>query len=232
MFGDCHQVQQGQAGHRSEIEFMGHRITRDGLHVDPAKVTAISKMQPPTNFGELRRFMDMANYFARSMSRLTDTMRPLHNLLKMDMPCLGSHTQKTPFDAVNVMLTQDPVLAFYNPSKEQVLKNDASEYGLGSVLLQDGKAVAYTDRSLSCAEHRYAQTEKEMLSVLFGLSKFHHYGYDRYVKVVADHKPLVAIRAKPLGKSPKRLQHMLLMSQRYTSRRYIILHSNRRSCHI
>ena len=65
---------------------MGHRITRDGLHVDPAKVTAISELQPPTNLGELHRFMGMANYLVRFMPRLTNTMQPLHNLLKMGVP--------------------------------------------------------------------------------------------------------------------------------------------------
>ena len=97
-----------------------------------------------------------------------------------------------------------------------MLENDASEYGLGSVLLQDGKPVAYASRSLSSAERRYAQIENEMLSVLFGLSKFHHYTYGRDVTLVTDNKPLVTIRAKPLGKAPKRLQHMLLKSQEYS----------------
>ena len=48
-----------------EVTFMGHRITKEGLRVDPAKVSAISEMQPPTNINELRRFMGMANYLAR-----------------------------------------------------------------------------------------------------------------------------------------------------------------------
>ena len=173
-------------------------------------------MQPPTNINELRRFMGMANYLARFMPHLTDTMQPLHNLLKNDVPYVWSMTQQTSFDAVKVMLAEAPVLAFYNSDKELVLENDASEYGLGSVLLQDGKPVAYASRSLSSSERHYAQIEKEMLSVLFGLSKFHHYTYGRDVTVVTDHKPLVAIRAKPLGKAPKRLQHMLLKSQEYS----------------
>ena len=195
---------------------MGHRITEEGLRVHPAKVSAISEMQPPTNVNELRRFMGMANYLARFMPHLTDTMQPLHNLLKNDVPYVWSTTQQTSFDAVKVMLAEAPVLAFYNSDKELVLENDASEYGLGSVLLQDGKPVAYASRSLSSAERHYAQIEKEMLSVLFGLCKFHHYTYGRDVTVVTDHKPLVAIRAKPLGKAPKRLQHMLLKSQEYS----------------
>ena len=144
------------------------------------------------------------------MPHLTDTMQPLHNLLKNNVPYMWSKTQQTSFDAVKVVLADAPVLAFYNSNKELVLENDASEYGLGSVLLQDGNPVAYASRSLSSVERRYAQIEKEMLSVLFGLSKFHHYTYGRDVTAVTDRKPVVPIRAKPLGKGPKRLQHMLL----------------------
>jgi len=87
-----------------EVTFMGHRITKDGLRVDPAKVSAISEMQPPTNISELRRFMGMANYLARFLPHLTDTMQPLHNLLKNDVPYVWSKTQQTSFDAVKVML--------------------------------------------------------------------------------------------------------------------------------
>ena len=111
------------------------------------------------------------------MPHPTDTIQPLHNLLKNDVPYVWSKTQQTSFDAVKVMLAEAPVLAFYNSDKELVLENDASEYGLGSVLLQDGKPVAHASRSLSSAERHYAQIENEILSVLFGLSKFHHYTY-------------------------------------------------------
>ncbi|KAI0221203.1 hypothetical protein LSAT2_027408 [Lamellibrachia satsuma] len=109
-------------------------------------------------------------------------------------------------------------LVFYNLSKELLLENDLSDYGLGSVLLQEGigKSVAYTSHSLSCAERHYAQIEKEMLSLLLGLGKFHHYTYGRDVDVVTDHKPLVAVRARALGKALKCLQHMLLNSQEYS----------------
>jgi len=91
------------------------------------------------------------------------------------------------------MITQATVLAFYNPTKDLVIENDACEYGLGSVLLQNGKPIAYASRSLSDAETRYAQIECEMLAVVFGLEKFHHYVYGRHVKVITDHKPLVSI---------------------------------------
>ena len=94
-----------------------------------------------------------------------------------------------------------------------------------------GKSVAYTSHSLSCAERHYAQTEKEMLSLLLGLSKFHHYTYGR--DVVTDHKPLVAIRARALVKAPAHaiefsvLLHNCVQTRKiYTGHRCIISRSN------
>ena len=113
------------------------------------------------------------------------------------------------------MLVKSPVLAFYNPQEELTLENDASEYGIGSALIQNGKPIAYASCSLSQAERNYAQIEKEMLAITFGLEKFHHYTYGRPVLVVTDHKPLVSILNKPLTKAPRRLQSMILKTQEY-----------------
>ena len=75
-----------------------------------------------------------------------------------------------------------PVLSFYDPSKELTLENDASEYGLGSTLMQEGKPIAFSSRALSSAERNYAQLEKEMLAIVHGLNKFHHFTFGRSVR--------------------------------------------------
>ena len=84
------------------------------------------------------------------------------------------------------------------------LENDASEYGLGSALMQEGKPVAYASRTLTETEKSYAQLEKEMFAVTFGLEKFHHYTFGRQVHVITDHKALMAIAKKPLSKAKHR----------------------------
>ena len=95
------------------------------------------------------------------------------------------------------------------------LQCDASDTGLGATLLQGGQPVAYGSRALNPAEGNYAQIEKELLSILFGFTKFHQYLYGRKVAVESDHKPLVAIQKKPLLTAPKRLQRMLSALQKY-----------------
>lgn len=86
----------------------------------------------------------------------------------------------------------------------------ACDTGLGAVLTQNGQLIAFASRALSDAETRYAQIEKELLAIVFGLEKFHQYTYGRPLTVQSDHKPLEVIYKKPLHRAPKRLQRLLL----------------------
>jgi hypothetical protein len=200
---------------KDSITFMGHRISKNGLESDPHKVTAIKAMARPTNIEELRRFNGIVNYLAKFLPNLASTMQPLHNLMKKDVTWTWSSEQEKSFSMIKDLISNTPVLALYDPNKQLTLENDACEYGLGSALLQDGRPVAYASRSLSEAERRYAQIEKEMLAMTYGLEKFHHYTFGREVQVTTDHRPLVAITAKPLAKAPRRLQNLLLRAQKY-----------------
>ena len=198
------------------LTFMGHRISKDGLSIDPSKVSSMRGMEEPCSLETLRRFLGMVNYLAKFLPNITELMNPLLNLLKKDVPWNWSSSQQKSFDSVKEAITTAPVLAYYDPGKPLTLENDACEYGIGSALLQGGKPIAFASRSLSDSERRYAQIEKEMLAVTYGLEKFHHYTFGRQVFVVTDHKPLVSISNKPLSKAPKRLQNLLMRAQRYT----------------
>ena len=92
---------------------------------------------------------------------------------------------------------------------------DASQSGLGAVLLQLECPVAYVSRALTDTEQRYAQIEKELLAVVFAFEKFNQYVYGKTVSVQSDHKPPESILKKPLHHAPPRLQRMLLRLQKY-----------------
>ncbi|XP_064081464.1 uncharacterized protein LOC135198030 [Macrobrachium nipponense] len=106
-------------------------------------------------------------------------------------------------------------LQYYDPNLDLVIQCDASQNGLGSVLLQCGKPIAFASRALSETEKRYAQIEKETLAIVFSLRKFHEYVYGRKIIVESDHKPIASIVLKPLCNAPKRLQGMLLNILQY-----------------
>ena len=201
---------------KNTISFMGHLITADGLKPDPSKVEAITQMSPPQNVEEIRRFMGTVNYLAKFAPNLANVAQPINNLLKKDVDWNWSECQERAFQDIKKIISQAPLLAFYDPNKELTIENDACEYGIGSVLMQQGRPIAYASRSLTPAERNYAQIEKEMLAAVYGLEKFHHYTYAREITVITDHKPLEAIAKKPLAKAPRRLQTLLLRARNYT----------------
>jgi len=101
-------------------------------------------------------------------------------------------------------------------SKPVTLSCDASQSGLGYVLMQDGEPVAYGSKALTDAEYAYAQIEKELLAIVCGLKKFHTYIYGKAdVTIETDHAPLLQILEKPLHQVPLRLQKMRMKLQGY-----------------
>ncbi|VDI59163.1 Hypothetical predicted protein [Mytilus galloprovincialis] len=95
-----------------------------------------------------------------------------------------------------LVVTAEPVLKYYDPKLQLTVQSDASQTGLGAAVMQEDRPVAYASRALTDTETRYAQIEKELLSVIFGLGKFHSYTYGRTVNVISDHKPLESIMKK------------------------------------
>ena len=96
-----------------------------------------------------------------------------------------------------------------------MIQTDASEFGLGTALLQGGQPIAFASKTLTDVESHYANIERQCLSVCFGLEKFHTYIYGRHVLVENDHKLLEMIQYKPIHVAPPRLQQMLLHMQKY-----------------
>ena len=87
-----------------------------------------------------------------------------------------------------VTCNPEPVLSYFDPNQSLILQCDASETDLGAAIQQKGRPVAFACRALTDIETRYAQIEKELLPVVFGLEKFHQYTYERDVTVQSDHK--------------------------------------------
>ena len=123
--------------------------------------------------------------------------------------------QQDSFEKLKVIITNAPVLKYYDATKDVTIQVDASPNGLGAVLLQDEQPVAYASRSLiTQSERNYAQIEKEMLAITFGCERFHEYIYEKNsVTVNTDQKPLEFILQKPLYQAPQRLQRMILRIQ-------------------
>ena len=199
----------------NDITFLGHRITSQGLKPDDAKVEAIMKMENPQNVEEAQRLQGTVNYLARFMPRLSEVMEPIRRLTRSNTEWEWTEVQDNSMKEIKRMVTEAPILAFYDPAKELVIECDASQKGLGAVLMQQGRPIAYASRALAPTETRYAHIEKETLSIVFSLDKFHQYVFARKTTVFNDHKPIEALMKKPMHRAPKRLQGMFLKIHGY-----------------
>ena len=199
-----------------EVKYIGHVLSKTGLRPDQEKITAIINMAEPRNKKELLRFMGSVNYLGKFIPNLSTLNEPLRLLLKSDVEWHWETKQQQSFDHLKQVITQAPVLRFFDNSRQITLSVDSSSFGLGACLLQEGQPVAYASRSLSSSECNYGQIEKEMLAICFGCSKFHQYIYgQKHVLVESDHKPLESLYMKPLSAAPPRIQRMMLRLQRY-----------------
>lgn len=199
---------------RKEIPYMGHLVTANGLKPDPEKVEAVRNMPKPDNVKAVRRFCGFVNYLAKFLPRLAEVLEPIQQLTRKEVPWQWKYEHDAAFE-VKELVTQAPLLKYYNPEEELTVQCDASDKGLGAALMQNGQPIAFASRALTEPETRYAQIEKEMLAVVFALQKFDQYVYGRPATVQSDHKPLAAISNKPPRSAPKRLQGMLLKVQKY-----------------
>ena len=122
------------------------------------------------------------------------------------------------------LLTEAPVLAFYDAKKTVIKECDSSSVGLGAVITQEGRPIAFASHALTATERNYAQIEKECLAIVFATEHFDQYiiGKEK-VKVLSDHKPLMTIFKKPILTCPKRLQRMRLRLQHRMTRKKLLI---------
>ena len=197
------------------VTYVGHLVTDQGLQPDPEKVRAVRSMPVPGSKEDVRRFLGFVQYLSKFIPNMSTVDAPLRDVMKRNVDFYWNKQQQRSFDELKELCCSTPVLAYYDVTKDVTIQCDASSYGLGGVLLQDGRPIAYTSRALTPTEKRYAQLEKEMLAIVHSCKKFHYYIFGKPTTVESDHKPLQAICAKPLLSAPMRLQAMLLRLQPY-----------------
>lgn len=205
-----------------ELKFLGHLVGENGIRPDPEKTDSINNYQQPKDTKELLRFLGMVNQLGKFIPNLSELSQPLRILLNKKVEWVWSHEQEQSFHKIKQALTSAPTLAFYSTKAETKLSTDSSSYGLGAVLLQrprsteEWRPVAYASRTLTNAETRYAQIEKEALGITWATEKFQDYLIGLKFTIETDHKPLVPIfTTKPIADLSSRLQRFRLRMMRY-----------------
>ncbi|KAL0458791.1 UNVERIFIED_CONTAM: Retrovirus-related Pol polyprotein from transposon [Sesamum latifolium] len=131
-----------------EIAFLGHVVSKEGVQPDPAKVRAILEWEPPKNVSEVRSFLGLAGYYRRFVKDFSVVAKPLTNLLKKNTPFNWNDRCAQSFEELKRRLTSAPILALPSGDGGYVVYTDASRQGLGCVLMQHGKVIAYASRQL------------------------------------------------------------------------------------
>ena len=204
---------------KDELIFLGHKITKDGIMPDPRKISAISNLKLPSDKAGVQRILGMINYVGKFIPHLSDITKPFRGLIDKDCDFKITTEHANSLLKIKDILTSNPILRVFDSSKQTKVSADASEYGIGAVLLQKHEdswfPVSYASRTLTKTEQNYAQIEKECLAIVFACTRFHHYTYGRTFTCENDHKPLESLFKKSISEVPARIQRMMLYLQKY-----------------
>ncbi|MGQ3348719.1 reverse transcriptase domain-containing protein, partial [Bosea sp. (in: a-proteobacteria)] len=183
---------------KPEVNFLGHVVCAEGIKVDPSKVKVVAEWPAPTSVSELRSFLGLANYFRRFMQGYSKRVAVLHDLTKASVPFVWTPSCQAAFEGVKHSLTSAPVLALPDFTKPFELIADASLDGIGAVLQQEGRPLAYHSRKLSSAERNYTTGEQELLAVHDALQVWRCYLEGSEVTLVTDHNPNTFLNTQAL----------------------------------
>ncbi|XP_027158420.1 uncharacterized protein LOC113760043 [Coffea eugenioides] len=174
----------------TEISFLGHRVSEDGIAVDPAKVEAVINWKQPETPTEVRSFLGLAGYYRRFIQDFSKIAGPMTELTKKGAKFVWTPKCESSFQELKKRLTSAPVLVLPDGGEGYAVYSDASREGLGCVLMQMGKVVAYASRKLKPYEQNYPTHDLELAAVIFALKKWRHYLYGVTFEVFTDHKSL------------------------------------------
>ncbi|GJS99553.1 putative nucleotidyltransferase, ribonuclease H [Tanacetum coccineum] len=174
----------------SKVQFLGHVIDSKGIHVDPAKIESIKDWESPKTPTEIRQFLGLAGYYRRFIEGFSKISKPMTKLTQKSVKFNWGEKEETAFQTLKQKLCSAPILALPEGSENFVVYCDASHKGLGAVLMQKEKVIAYASRQLKIHEKNYTTHDLELGAVVFALKMWRHYLYGTKCVVYTDHKSL------------------------------------------
>lgn len=177
---------------QTRIEFLGHIVEDGKISPSPTKVSAVQNYPEPKSLADIHSFLGLTGYFRKYIPNYAKVAKPLSDLLKGKREFQFGLDQRTSFDQLKNSLSNEPVLAIFNPQCETELHTDASALGYGAVLLQrsssDGQLhpVHYMSKKTTPQEEKYCSYELEVLAVVTALKKFRVYLFGTKFKLITD----------------------------------------------
>ncbi|GJZ34612.1 putative reverse transcriptase domain-containing protein [Tanacetum coccineum] len=173
-----------------EVHFLGHVVNHNGIHVDPSKIEAVKNWKAPTTPSEIRSFLGLAGYYRRFIANFSKIAKPLTSLTQKNKKYEWGAEQEEAFQTLKDNLCNAPILSLPDGIEDFVVYCDASNQGLGCVLMQRGKVIAYASRQLKIHEKNYTTHDLELGAVVFALKTWRHYLYGTKSVIYTDHKSL------------------------------------------
>ena len=173
-----------------EVSFLGHVVSNGGIAVDPSKVRDVLNWKPPTDVGEIRSFLGLAGYYRRFIEGFSKLVKPMTALLEKNAKFVWSEECQANFEELKKRLTTALVLVLPDLSKNFSIYCDASRQGLGCVLMQEGRVLAYASRQLRKHELNYPTHDLELAAVVHALKIWRHYLIKHKSDIYIDHKSL------------------------------------------
>ena len=183
------------------MEYLGHRISRQGLEVCQDKVKKVLDWPTPTNVKEVRSFKGISSYYRKFIKDFSKIARPLTDLTRKSEPFVWGREQETALCILKQALCSAPILQLPDFHKPFVINTDASEVAVGAVLQQDfGRGlqpIAYESRKLSDVECRSSPYEREMIGIIHALNVWKHYIRGNQFVLKKDHASLTHFLNQP-----------------------------------
>ncbi|MBC1496232.1 hypothetical protein HCI94_13525, partial [Listeria welshimeri] len=181
----------------SEVKFLSHVISSGGVAVDPSNVESVLSWKQPKTVSEIRSFLGLAGYYRRFIENFSKIARPMTRLLQKEVKYKWTEDCEQSFQELKKRLVTAPVLILPDSRKGFQVYCDASRLGLGCVLMQEGKVVAYASRQLRPHENNYPTHDLELAAVVHALKIWRHYLFGNRTEIYTDHKSLKYIFTQP-----------------------------------
>ncbi|GKB07212.1 putative reverse transcriptase domain-containing protein [Tanacetum coccineum] len=173
-----------------QLKFLGHVVNEQGIQVDPAKVEVVLRWNPPRTPTEICSFLGLAGYYRRFIKDFSKIASPLTALTHKESKFIWGREEEQAFKTLKQQLSSAPILALPDGTEDFVVYSDASHKGIGCVLMQRDKGIAYMPRQLKNHEKNYLTHDLELGAVVFALKIWRHYLYGIKFMIFTDHKSL------------------------------------------
>ncbi|GJV98670.1 putative reverse transcriptase domain-containing protein [Tanacetum coccineum] len=173
-----------------KVQFLGHVIDCQGIHVDPVKIESIKDWVSPKTPTEIHQFLGLVGYYQRFIEGFSKIAKPMTKLSQKKVAFEWGDKQEAVFQTLKSMLCSTPILALPQGAENFIVYCDVSHKGLGAVFIQNEKVIAYASRQLKIYEKNYTTHDLELGAVVFALKIWRQYLYGTKCTVFTDHKSL------------------------------------------